>query len=122
VSPVGSPAIVPSIVGAGPTAAFTGDDVIQYNNTLSKRSFGERGISTAPPTVARIEFLTERELRTRFRITTGWPGNTLFCYVQYSGTFLYSRGPWQRSVITTHTALEIFHAHTGNLIVSGVGP
>lgn len=122
VTPVGGPAIQPSLNDTDPSMpAFTEADVRSYHNRLPMRGFGERGSSVSPAGIVSIKFLTQRELKTLMPDGVwGTTDDVLLCYVQYTGTFILS-SPFGPSK-TVHQAMEIFNAHTGNMLVSGVGP
>ena len=122
-TPQGMPGIQPSIIGAQPnTPSFTVDDVMRYHNANNALGVGGYA-STVAPTILKIEFLTERELRGRSPMaTSGLPDDTLLCYVQYSGNFLLPGRPGVTESKYYTRAAEVFNARTGNRMVVGVGP
>ncbi len=118
----GSPAIQPTLKGTAPqTPAFTAMDVIGYQQTHNPNAVGNYTSATTIG-VVKIEFLTERALRTRIPGARAIDPDTLLCYVQYSGDFLLNSP--SSGALPTHyqRAAEVFDAHSGNLLMEGVGP
>jgi hypothetical protein len=119
---MGSPAIRPSIIGAGPdTPSFTAADVTQYSN--ANNIYGIWGYaSSVRPTINKIEFLTDAEVHEQVpSYPTGLVAGTLRVYVQYNGAFFLIAAPQAKPIPCPH-AFEIFDAHTGNRIAYGVDP
>jgi hypothetical protein len=120
----GVPAIQPTILDAGPdTPAFTAADVQRYHAATNLNgNFGMRAAATGQVTLDKITFLEEKELLLLHPdLELSDPGNRLLCYIEYSGTFQVS-GPPGTTVNELHHAQEVYDAHTGNLLVSGVRP
>lgn len=125
----GAPAVRPSIPNAGPgQAAFTTDDVKRYFDEGQARRNGVNGIadyaSDAPVSIAKIEFLTLRELQAKHPyIEPNLPGDTLLCYVQYKGEFQMldvSQGGKVSKTTVLPYAFEVLDAQTGNQYMYGV--
>ncbi len=123
--PTGGPAIQPTIRDMGPnTPAFTEEDVVRYYNgthPANSNTYGAGGYSSSVPTsIVKIEFLTERDLAARKPNHDGGgiPDDTLLCYVQYSGSFLQTGPPYTPSSVWPY-AMDVYDAHTGNLMMSG---
>jgi hypothetical protein len=113
---LGLPAITPrnTAVGAS-TPTFTTDDVVQY---VHAHPMPDASLSGPKPVITRIAFLTSREVSTRLKgESTGVPDDTLLCYVELSGTFTFSGS--SGVTVTYHTGVEVFDAHTGNLLITG---
>ncbi len=123
--PEGIPALQPSIKGAGPgMPAFTEADVMQYHKANHLDGVG-RYQSLIQPSIIKIEFLTEAQLKARIpSLSLTSPDDRLLCYVQYSGKFFLPGRPGYPPVTPARTsdrATEIFDAHTGNQLLQGVG-
>ena len=113
---LGLPAITPrnKAVGAS-TPTFTTDDVVQY---VHAHSMPDASLSGPKPVITRIAFLTSREVSILLKgESTGVPDDTLLCYVELSGTFTFSGS--SGVTVTYHTGVEVFDAHTGNLLITG---
>lgn len=121
IHPTGSPAIQPTVLGtAANVPGFTVANVLDYSRTHHTVGVG-RYHSATPPSLTNTEFLTEKELKTRIpSLILDLPDDTLLCYARYSGTFELAGRPGYASV-TYKYAAEIFDAHTGNLVMMGVG-
>jgi hypothetical protein len=119
--PVGLPAITPRGKGVGPMeAAFTADDVVRFVAVADGRSVSRRINANKAPTVSKVEFITEAELKARTAGEgTGLPDDALLCYVELSGDFTIV-SPFGKSV-NVDTAIQVFDATTGNLMMSGAG-
>lgn len=119
--PVGSPAIVPSLANTGPTTpAFTITDVVRYHSAVNTQGVGSYA-SSVVPSILKIDFLTTQELRARAPMADpGMPDDALLCYVQYAGSFTFI--PRYGKPAVYNRAMEVFDAHTGNLLGEGIGP
>ena len=51
--------------------------------------------------------------------STGVPDGTLLCYVELHGTFMVHGPESQGRTQIYHTAVEVFDAQTGNLLIIG---
>jgi len=115
--PLGSPAIRPTRPIEQLTAnaaAFTIEDVKQYVSThRPAMSTGAQGY-----TITRAEFLPSRQVNMLLNgARTGVEDDRLLSYVELRGTFSFT-GP--RGITVSYPrAVEIFDAHTGNLLVAG---
>lgn len=113
---LGLPAITPrnKAVSAS-TPTFTTDDVVQY---VHAHPMPDASLSGPKPVITRIAFLTSREVSILLKgESTGVPDDTLLCYVELSGTFTFSGSAGV--TVTYHTGVEVFDAHTGNLLITG---
>jgi hypothetical protein len=116
----GSSAIRPRFSGIDAmTPAFTEQDVLEYARQ-HPRGFGKVGMQQGPPVVERVQFLTLGALRSQ---ATGLENlnvgdDVLVCYVQYSGDFVVS-APAGLQPRYYKSAIQIFNAHTGNLLMTG---
>lgn len=122
---IGSPAIKPSVLGAGPErAAFTQADVRRFHEPRHTKGAGHF-LSQVPTKIEKIEFATAKtfvgrdERFAQMLGSLGLPDNTLLCVVQYSGSFIGRARPGSTPPITPY-ALEIFDAHTGNRLMSSM--
>ncbi len=115
-APIGVPAIQPHLSGV---PAFTEDDVREY---VSARPFnGHRFESKGPVTITRILFITSYDACQLMRgESVGLPNDAIVCYVQLSGTFLFSSPFSTTPQPPLHTGEEVFDGKTGNLLVLGV--
>jgi hypothetical protein len=121
----GVPAITPSISDAGPASpAFTVSDVVNYENSQYCPSClggqnGAAGYSSSTTTsMVSAEFITYKDLLLRDdTLTLNLPDDTLLCFVQYSGSF--QQGNPTGATTTFPYAMEVYDAHTGNLLVWG---
>jgi hypothetical protein len=110
--PVSNPAVPANI------PAFTEADVRNYNSLHHAH-----GLAMVPslvaPTVVQVTFLTNQALRARAPgLAASVPDNRLMCYVKYQGAFVSSTSPGT----TVPYVVEIFDAHTGNLMSVGLDP
>jgi hypothetical protein len=105
--------------------AFTRGDVLRYQEThggLPHTSFVSRS------TAAKVASITERELRAMNGGSgTGCSPDTLLCYGELDGSFGVSCPPRPGTGACGTTAIisggyEVFHAHTGNLLICGGPP
>ena len=109
--PQGSAAISPGTKG---TPAFTEDDVRQY---VSKHRLPNES-KKLDFKITSIRFISSKEVSVLLNgASTGFPDDYPLCYVELSGTFTFS-GPKGASA-TYPRGIEIFDAHTGNLIITG---
>lgn len=93
-------------------AAFTANDVTQYLNT---HPVPQAVNPQLPPTIAQILFLKSRDVVTLLHgEPTGFPDDTMLCYVELQGQFNYS-GPGQTYIFPK--SIEVFDATTGNLVL-----
>lgn len=111
----GAPAITPRIATTDPaTSAFTLADATDYVT----RHPGVGNFDGTPITVGTGEFLTARQLATKYNIdeTLNVPAGRLLCVVPVNGNFPAGGAPGS-PVVILHHAYEVFDAHTGNLVV-----
>lgn len=112
----GVPAIIPKNNG---TPAFTAADVNLYylNHSFSAGPT----VSGAPPTVESVKFMTSGEARTLMKGEyIGIPDSAMVCYVVLRGPFYpmnVSVPPGQAPPAILDTGIEVFDAHTGNLLL-----
>ena len=119
--PQGIPAIEPLTTNiALGLAAFTDEAVRAYAQVYDTHGVGDFPSSVAPH-IEKIEFVTEGTLQALIpNYNSGWPSDTLMCYVQYSGSFVQSAPPGLKIAPSTYPyAFEVFNAHTGNRLVHG---
>lgn len=119
--PEGLPAIKPQITnGVAGVAAFSEDAVRSYAQSFNTNGVGDFPSSVVPH-IVKIEFLTEGALKGLIpNYNSGSPGDTLMCYVQYTGSFIQSAPPGLNIASRTYPyAFEVFNARTGNRLVSG---
>jgi hypothetical protein len=110
----GIPAIPPTQAGV---PAFTEEDVRSYALTPPP---GYTDPSYPPPRFEFVEFLTEGELRQRFRTETGRLDEELLVLVRWSGHFLVW-GPGGPPTAYA-SAAHVFDASTGYLLLEIIGP
>jgi hypothetical protein len=68
--------------------------------------------------VIKVEFLMSQQLSQLLGgENTGLPDNTLVCYVELQGTFTFHTP--SGSTVTYSKGVEVFDAHTGNLLIAG---
>jgi hypothetical protein len=118
-STIGLPGIKPHPGVADPMVpAFTAQDVTRYFATIP--NYG-RFDSSTPTSVIDVQFLTAQQAEATLRTTLApTPADRLVCVVKIDGTFI-STGPPGARPTTSATALIVFDAHTGNILVSGLG-
>lgn len=110
----GTPAIVPSIVNAGPNvAAITPQDASAY--VITHPPYQALG---TPVTVANVSFLTYRDADAQIHFGVFLAPDRLLCIVQMSGTFTVD-GPLGYTRSST-LGYEVFDAHTGNYLVLNI--
>ncbi len=116
----GAPAIRPTILNAAPmNPAFTEADVREYAKQ-HVQGFGKVGLINGPPEVSKVEFLAAGALRQELKAVDGlqFAGDSLLCYVQYRGDFVVY-GPPGSSPQHYPGAIQVFDAHTGNILMQG---
>jgi hypothetical protein len=70
------------------------------------------------PTITRAEFLTSKQVTEILRgASTGFADDQLLCYVELKGPFTFSGPP--NTTVTYPRGIMIFHAATGNFVMSG---
>lgn len=112
---LGLPAITPHGTVSSNSAAFTTNDVVQYVGT---HLLPDATISGSKPVIKKVEFLTNQEVSMLLGgESVGTSDNTLLCYVELQGTFTFY-GP-RGAQVTYHIGIEVFDAHTGNLLITG---
>jgi hypothetical protein len=114
----GLPAIRPHLrspQGNGPT--YTIEDVRSYvNSHLVPAELGSQGKAT----IVKAAFLQSQQVSALMQgESTGVPDGTLLCYVELHGTFAVHAPGQSAKVVTYHTAVEVFDAQTGNLLIIG---
>ena len=123
--PSGGPAIKPSISNPKPgEAAFTSADVERYITDSGMELYlGRRIHFESPPEISKIEFLTERELKSRpGALSTGLPDDSVLYYVELKGAFELNSPPNQTPPQTFHIGVLVFNAQTGNIMIAGAKP
>lgn len=111
----GVPAIPARNVSAGPASpSFSQADALQY---VAAHGAGAKVGSSAPLVIEKVDFLTGREIEAKLNHGIGEPLDTLYCFVTVHGTFTVS-GPGGAFVRTSHTAYNLFDAHSGNRIAT----
>jgi hypothetical protein len=111
---VGIPAIKPRPDLKGLAITFTEQEVKDFvkNNPLSGRIETRGAIN-----LEMVEFLTGKDISTKFNLSTGQPDNRQLCYVKLTGNFVISDRSGNQ--ITYKYAYQIFDAETGNLLIQG---
>ena len=111
----GSPAIVPSIMNAGPNvAAITVQDASAY--VLAHPIYQAQG---TPVAITKVSFMTYRDADAQIGLGIFLAPDRLLCLVQVSGTFIVDGPPGY--VSPTHVlAYEVFDAHTGNYLLLNI--
>ncbi|HEX3092556.1 MAG TPA: hypothetical protein VHW72_08050 [Candidatus Angelobacter sp.] len=111
--PVGSAAIKPANQSV---PSFTVETAREYVMAHPFPAFA--GGKGKKPTITRAEFLTSKQVKEILRgASTGFADDQLLCYVELKGPFTFS-GPPNTSV-TYPRGIMIFHAATGNFVMSG---
>jgi hypothetical protein len=120
---VGMPALKPHL-NADATASngadtisptFAEADIKQY---VATHPVARRIKATSPITVEKIQYLTRKEVRSILGGDgTTFSDNDPMCLVTLNGTFILE-GP-NGVAVTYQKAIELFDAHTGNLVMSG---
>lgn len=102
------------------TPAFTAEEVRVYISRTNAVGLVSGARPDIPVTITNIEFLRERDLRARQNgAGTGYPEDTLLCYVDLRGSFGVV-GPPPSAPEQCGRAIIIFHAQTGNILMTGV--
>jgi len=120
---IGAPAITPRAQPDQKTGAwFTEDDVATFFKDRV-RSFDA---SEAPVTITKVLFVTSAQASALMQGEfIGRPDSDLLCYVESQGSFLLPAPPFARREGQQpefgHTAISVFDARTGNLLIAGVG-
>jgi hypothetical protein len=100
------------VSGSGPS--FTAADAAQFATT--HRMW--HNLSNTPAHVIQVQFLTSQQLSQLLGgESTGLPDNTLVCYVELQGTFTFQTP--SGATVTYSKGVEVFDAHTGNLLIAG---
>ncbi len=114
---VGAPAIQPTILSAAPDLpAFTESDVREFASSFTD-GFGHIRFDGQQPSIDSIQFLTPAALRavTAEAADLQLDNIGLLCYVVYSGDFVV-QGPAGFEPVRYKHAMQVFDAHTGNLL------
>jgi hypothetical protein len=113
--PLGGPAIAPR---SDCTPSFTAQDVLDYENA---HPFGAMRVqAVGKPKITKIWFITSAEASGQMQgESTGLFDDALVCYVEFYGTFHVYGPPGSKPGEHTGTAVQVFDAHTGNLLVEG---
>jgi hypothetical protein len=119
--PLGIPAITPRANLARVSGArFTQDDVVQY--IAAHPEIVGAAPNTTAPIVTSVQFITAQQASTLLQgESIGLPDTAPVCVVHVKGSFVFNAAPPGLGNTKTSytTALLVFDAHTGNLIVSG---
>src|SRR5260370_5628095 len=67
---------------------------------------------------AKAKFMTSKEVTALTGLYTGLPGDTLLCYVDMKGHFIFT-GPPGTSPVSYSEAYEVFIVSSGNLLIEG---
>jgi hypothetical protein len=103
------------------TPSFTAQDVLDYENTqpfavMRVEAVGEQAIT-------KIWFITSvaasQQMSGESGESTGLADDALVCYVEFYGTFRTGSAPGGEPTGRTGTAVQVFDAHAGNLLVVG---
>jgi hypothetical protein len=117
--PQGAPAIHPAHRNGA--AALTADEVRQF--VTSAGALGGNGTQKA--SISRVDCsLTAGNVKSTLQgRNTGLPDEMPVCYVELAGTFTFYGPPSPRSqhgtILTFHTAFQVFDTKTGNVMLSG---
>jgi hypothetical protein len=116
--PLGASAISPRDDCA---PSCTAQDVLDYENTHPFATM--RAEPVGKLTLTKIWSITSAEASGQMQgETTSLAGDARVCYVEFSGTFRsYAPVPGSKPVEHAGVALQVFDAHTGNLLVAGAG-
>lgn len=111
--PVGSAAIKPA---SQSVPSFTVEAAREYVMTHPFPAFA--GGKGQKPAITRAEFLTSKQVTEILRgASTGFADDQLLCYVELKGPFTFSGPP--NTTVTYPRGIMIFHATTGNFVMSG---
>jgi hypothetical protein len=111
--PMGSAAIKPA---SQSVPSFTVETAREYVMAHPFPAFA--GGKGKKPTITRAEFLTSKQVREILRgASTGFADDQLLCYVELKGPFTFSGPP--NTTVTYPRGIMIFHAATGNFVMSG---
>jgi hypothetical protein len=111
--PVGSAAIKPA---SQSVPSFTVEAAREYVMAHPLPAFA--GGKRERPTITRAEFLTSKQVTEILRgASTGFADDQLLCYVELKGPFTFSGPP--NTTVTYPRGIMIFHATTGNFVMSG---
>ncbi|HEU5348484.1 MAG TPA: hypothetical protein VFU63_07705, partial [Ktedonobacterales bacterium] len=112
---MGSPAIKPHMNMSDPQLpTFTREDVIAW---VSVNPVG-RMPALEPPTIVKVEFTPDSEVKKVLGASTGLPGTALVCYVELHGRFAARVPPGSPPRIFKRV-WEVFDARTGNVLMAG---
>ncbi|MBF6592028.1 MAG: hypothetical protein IVW57_16080 [Ktedonobacterales bacterium] len=119
--PQGIPAIQPhAALAASSGPHFTEADVRQY---FATHPYAAQSVPSAPvPVIVSIQFLPASQVSALLQgESMGVPDTTLLCLVRLSGTFEAFSPPLLLPGTPTpapfHETVEVFDAHTGNLLI-----
>ena len=114
-SALGIPAITPR---NDCTPSFTVQDVLDYENTHPFAAM--RVEAVGKPTITKVWFITSGVASQQMSgESTGRSDDALVCYVELHGAFRTGSAPGGEPTEHTGIAVQIFDAHTGNLLVDG---
>ena len=112
---LGAPAITPR---NSCTPSFTAQDVLAYVYGSNVKNYGLVDTVVGRPTVTRILFTTDSDLAAILHgADPGLASDAVVCYVEVSGDFISTYGPFGVKPAHTHTAGIVFDAHNGNSIM-----
>ena len=111
--PVGSAAIKPA---SQSVPSFTVEAAKEYVLANPPHAFATG--KNEKLTITRAEFLTSKQVKEILRgANTGFADDQLLCYVELKGPFTFSGPP--NTTVTYPRGIMIFHAATGNFVMSG---
>jgi len=114
-STLGVPAITPR---NDCTPSFTVQDVLDYESAHPFATM--RSEPVGKPTITKIWFITSAEASGQMAgESIGLSDDAVVCYVEFHGTFRSYGPPGSKPVEHTGTGVQVFDAHTGNLLVEG---
>jgi hypothetical protein len=114
--PLGAPAIAPR---NDCSPSFTVQDVLDYESAHPFATMRSEPVGT--PKITKIWFITSAEASGQMAgESIGIPNDALVCYVEFYGAFRsYAPIPGSKPMEHTGTGVQVFNAHTGNLLVEG---
>lgn len=112
---LGAPAITPRNTC---TPSFTARDVLAYVYSPNVKNYGLVDTVVGRPTVTRILFTTDSDLAAILHgADPGLAADAAVCYIEFSGDFISTYGPFGTKPAHSHTAGIVFDAHNGNSIM-----
>ncbi len=110
----GSHAITPHINAGNPLLpTFTREDVIAW---VSANPVG-RMPALEPPTIVKVEFTTDSDVKNVLGESAGLPDTALVCYVEIHGRFAAPGPPGATPRVFTRV-WEVFDGRTGNFLMA----